>query len=174
MKLSNYQKKYSNSLRKATLCLLVKDRKILLAMKKRGFGQGKLNGVGGKVKKGEDIKQAAIRETQEEINVIPTSQKPVAALNFYFVNNPNDNQQVIVFLIEKWQGEPRESEEMKPYWYQQNQIPFEKMWADDQYWLPQILKGKIIIGDFLFENDKLLEKQIKTVIPPGIEPEFTG
>ena len=39
-----------------------KKDKVLLAMKKRGFGAGKWNGVGGKVKDGETIKQAAIRE----------------------------------------------------------------------------------------------------------------
>ncbi|MEK7504190.1 MAG: hypothetical protein AAB550_01680 [Patescibacteria group bacterium] len=36
-------------MKQATLCFLVKDNQILLAMKKRGFGVGKWNGVGGKV-----------------------------------------------------------------------------------------------------------------------------
>ena len=36
-------------MKQATLCLLVKDNEILLAMKKRGFGVGKWNGVGGKI-----------------------------------------------------------------------------------------------------------------------------
>lgn len=34
-----------------TLCLLKRDNKILLAMKKRGFGKGKYNGIGGKIEK---------------------------------------------------------------------------------------------------------------------------
>ena len=37
-------------LRQATICLLRKNDEVLLAMKKRGFGVGKWNGVGGKVK----------------------------------------------------------------------------------------------------------------------------
>lgn len=32
-----------------TLCLLKRNDEILLAMKKRGFGTGKYNGVGGKI-----------------------------------------------------------------------------------------------------------------------------
>jgi len=32
-----------------TLCLLRRNEEILLAMKKRGFGEGKYNGVGGKI-----------------------------------------------------------------------------------------------------------------------------
>ena len=36
-------------MRQSTLCLLLKEKEILLAMKKRGFGAGKCNGVGGKI-----------------------------------------------------------------------------------------------------------------------------
>ena len=39
-------------------------------MKKRGFGVGKINGVGGKVGKGETIETAAVREAHEEVGVI--------------------------------------------------------------------------------------------------------
>lgn len=34
-------------MKKVTIVFLVRDDKILLAMKKRGFGEGKWNGVGG-------------------------------------------------------------------------------------------------------------------------------
>ena len=44
-----------------TLCLLKKDNRILLAMKKRGFGEGKYNGVGGKIENGETPEEAMIR-----------------------------------------------------------------------------------------------------------------
>ena len=39
-----------------TLSLLKKDNKILLGMKKRGFGEGKYNGVGGKLKENENTR----------------------------------------------------------------------------------------------------------------------
>jgi 8-oxo-dGTP pyrophosphatase MutT (NUDIX family) len=37
------------------------DQKILLGLKKRGFGEGKWNGFGGKVHVNETIRQAAVR-----------------------------------------------------------------------------------------------------------------
>ena len=37
------------------------DKQILLGLKKRGFGEGKWNGFGGKVQPGESIAQGAIR-----------------------------------------------------------------------------------------------------------------
>lgn len=40
--------------------------RILLGLKKRGFGAGKWNGFGGKVEKGETIEAAALRELEEE------------------------------------------------------------------------------------------------------------
>ncbi|CAN0403706.1 unnamed protein product, partial [Ectocarpus sp. 8 AP-2014] len=39
---------------------------ILLGMKKRGFGEGKWNGFGGKVESGESVEEAAKRELMEE------------------------------------------------------------------------------------------------------------
>ena len=51
-----------------------KEKRILLAMKKRGFGEWKWNGVGGKLEGNETVQEAAVREAQEEISVIT---KPV-------------------------------------------------------------------------------------------------
>lgn len=53
-----------------TLLLLRKGNEILLAMKKRDFGVGKYNGIGGKLEENETPEMAMLRETKEEINVI--------------------------------------------------------------------------------------------------------
>ena len=44
----------------ATLVFMFKGDQILLAMKKRGMGEGKWNGPGGKLKTGEDPIEAAV------------------------------------------------------------------------------------------------------------------
>ena len=44
-----------------TLVLVVQPGRVLLGMKKRGFGVGKWNGFGGKVQPGESIEEAARR-----------------------------------------------------------------------------------------------------------------
>ena len=87
--LKHYIENYVN-LRNVTLCYLFdkKADRVLLAMKKRGFGAGKLNGVGGKVEKAESIEDALLRETREEINVNLKKFEKVAVINFYFKNNP--------------------------------------------------------------------------------------
>lgn len=151
-------------MRQATLLFLTKDNQILLAIKKRGFGQGRFNGVGGKPNPDENIFDTAIRETQEEIGVIPKNISQMATLDFYFKNKPEWNQQVLVFVTNDWEGDPTESEEMKPQWFKINKLPFENMWADDIFWLPQVLSGKKIKAEFTFgENDIILNKNINEI-----------
>jgi len=161
-KLADIKKFRTTPLRQATLCLLINDKQILLAMKKRGFAAGKWNGVGGKPEpKDKNIKATAKRETFEEITVTPRKLKKVAVLNFYFEIRTDWNQQVIVFLTHDWSGNPTETEEMAPAWFNLNEIPYDKMWNDDILWLPKVLNGKIVEGNFLFDEDqKILEHEV--------------
>ncbi len=69
--------------RQVSLVIPVSKGKLLLAMKKRGFGEGKWNGAGGKQKDGETIEETAIRECQEEINITPKKLEKVAIINFF-------------------------------------------------------------------------------------------
>lgn len=149
-----------------TLLLLRRDDQILLAMKKRGFGAGKWNGVGGKLEPGETVVQAMIRETEEEINVTPTSYHQVAELDFIQDADSDDpwHMYVYAYVADAWQGEPTESEEMAPQWYSIDQIPYKDMWDDDEFWMPRVIAGEKLTGRFIFDsNDRLTEHTIKTV-----------
>ena len=154
-------------MKKKTLSLLFlkKDNEILLAMKKRGFGEGRWNGVGGKVEDGESIEGAMIRETQEEIGVTPTEYEKVGDIRFdeYFKGEPT-LMHVHVFMASEWNGEPIESEEMAPKWVDVADIPYDDMWPDDPYWLPQVLEGKKISADFKLDaSDAIISHSIKEV-----------
>jgi len=157
------------SIQKTTLLFLYKpkEKKILLAMKKRSFGNGKWNGVGGKLEKGESIKGSLRRETQEEIIVIVKEDDmiQVATLDFFFKDNPGWNQQSHVFFTEKWEGEPAETEEMRPMWYDTDSLPFDSMWIDDPNWLPLVLQGKKLNATFNFNKtgDEILEMKIEEI-----------
>lgn len=146
-----------------TLLFLLRDSRVLLAMKKRGFGEGRWNGVGGKVDGNETIEQAMLRECQEEIRVTPLVFKNAGEITFNeFVGNNTSNLQVHVFTCTQWQGEPIETEEMAPLWFDMNDLPLKDMWSDDAYWLPQVLSGKRINAEFtLDENDEIVDYAVK-------------
>jgi len=141
-----------------TLLLVVKGDKILLAMKKKGFGQGRWNGVGGKVDSGETVTQAMLRETREEIGIVPTKYELVAINQFH--EKFKGEWCIIethIFLATEFTGEPTESDEMRPQWYSICDIPYNMMWPDDTYWLPRILAGEKLKCRFDFdENDKII------------------
>lgn len=139
----------------ATLVFLTRGNEMLLGLKKNGLGKGKLNGFGGKIETGETIEGAAARELREEcgIQADPRDLTRVARLEFFFPAKPEWNQVVYAFLAQRWRGEARETDEMKPIWFDTKAIPYAKMWADDAHWLPLVLQGKRVEAAFTFKDD---------------------
>ncbi len=138
-----------------TLCIVHQHGKILLGMKKRGFGQGRWNGFGGKVEVGESITQAAIRECQEEAGITPQNVLHRGTLLFLFPI-PQTAHEVYIFSSTSFTGTPRETVEMQPRWFSVQEIPWQKMWPDDQYWLPLLLAGKLFNGTFTFDAQETI------------------
>jgi 8-oxo-dGTP pyrophosphatase MutT (NUDIX family) len=140
-------------MKQATICYCLKDRQVLLGLKKKGFGQGKWNGYGGKLKAGETPSAAAVRELEEESGLVADSDKieQVALLNFSFDKIPVF--QCFVFLVREFQGNETETDEMSPKWFSLDNLPFKQMWVADRNWLPLILAGQKIISDINFNAE---------------------
>jgi 8-oxo-dGTP diphosphatase/2-hydroxy-dATP diphosphatase len=146
-----------------TLCLITKDHQVLLGMKKRGFGEGRWNGFGGKVAGGETIEEAAIRETKEEAGIDVLNLTEVGVLEFEFKGNPQILE-VHVFTTSEYTGSPSESEEMRPEWFDFDAVPYTLMWPDDKFWLPLVLAGKKIKGRFAFgPGDAIIEHHLEEI-----------
>ena len=139
----------------ATISFVLKNSQILLAMKKRGFGEGWWNGYGGKVESGEEVEHAAVRETEEEIKIVPTKIAEKGRIDFY-IKDENRHIRCHVFVITDYTGEPAETEEMRPQWFYFNEIPFDKMWIADRYWLPYLIEGKKFKAVFEMQDKKTL------------------
>lgn len=148
----------------ATLLFLERKEELLLAMKKRGFGEGKWNGVGGKVEAGETPEEGAVREANEEIGVTidPHSLTKVAEIKFRFDGKPEENILCHVYTAFKWEGEPVETEEMRPQWFTKETIPFDTMWAADRHWLSKMLLGEKRKWEITFTEDGSTALDIKS------------
>lgn len=149
-----------------TLVFLRDGDRILLAMKKRGFGHGRWNGLGGKLEPGETLEQAAVRECHEESGVTPRTLNLVAEHDFVQQSDAPEawHMYVYVYLCESWDGTPVETEEMAPQWFTLNQIPYKDMWEDDEYWLARVLDGQLLKGTFTFdEHDRMTSHDVTQV-----------
>ena len=141
-----------------------KNKRILLGLKKRGFGKGKWNGFGGKVEAGETINKDARRELFEEAGILAGKLEKVGLINFRFIEEVEEILEIHFLRILSFYGMPRETEEMRPEWFDINSIPYNRMWADDKYWMPLFLEGKKFKGDILFKDqDTILENGLVVV-----------
>ncbi len=152
----------------STLVFLRRNEEVVLAMKKRDLGKGKWNGAGGKVNPDESVLQAAIRETKEEIGVTPIKLEQTALLNIYYIDKQQPEVwEIHVFICTEWEGEPQESEEMRPQWFKLDNLPFQDMWPDDNYWLLKALTDEKVIGDFIFRDGKILSYKMAPMPSPN-------
>lgn len=141
---------------RATLVYVLSNHSVLLIKKLRGIGKGKVNAPGGKVEPGETVQECAIRELEEEVGLQASSVRFGASLKFLDLET-EFSLEGYAFLVHDFSGNPRGSPEADPFWCSRDSVPYERMWEDDRYWLPYVLAGERVSGEFLFVNDKLKE-----------------
>lgn len=134
-----------------TLAIIENKNMALLAMKKRGFGEGWWNGYGGKVQDNESIDQAMVRELQEESGLIAKQYRERAVIEFFF-NGTDKEVEMHVFEVSDYEGELEETEEMAPKWFFKSEIPFDQMWPADKNWMPLFFEGKDFYGRAVFDG----------------------
>ncbi|KAJ3172017.1 Nudix (Nucleoside diphosphate linked moiety X)-type motif 1 [Geranomyces variabilis] len=147
------------------------NRRVLLGMKKRGFGVGLWNGFGGKVEPGETIEQGARREVQEECGLVCGALRRAGVLWFEFGTDPMGLECHLYVGDVDAEAEGTETEEMRPQWFPAESVPFELMWADDSIWWPYVLSNRPFSAAFWFGEDKktILRQKVELVeaLPAG-------
>ena len=144
-------------------------QQILLGVKQRGFGQGKVVGFGGKLEEGETVAEGAARELYEEtgLSVAPDQLDEVAVLTFHFPARPDWGHHIHVFLARAWTGEPVGSEEITAEWHDLDAIPYDKMWDDARLWLPRILAGERLQATFTYADDNETVREYYFTVAPA-------
>jgi 8-oxo-dGTP pyrophosphatase MutT (NUDIX family) len=142
----------------ATVCLVIKNNQVLLGLKTKKIGAGRRNGYGGGIEDGESIKEATIRELEEETGkkvgniFITTSQENLEKVAVvYFENTKSDGTSFVCrvhfFIVRKWEGEAIETDEMiDPKFFDIGNLPLNEMLPADSEYFPLILQGKKVIA----------------------------
>ncbi|MFO8064417.1 MAG: 8-oxo-dGTP diphosphatase [Spirochaetota bacterium] len=145
---------------RAVIVFIRYDGHLLLIHKKRGLGQGKINGPGGRLEEGESYLEAAVRETQEEVGLTPSGLYRGADLSFSFADGYSLYAEV--FLATGYTGTLISTDEADPFWCPIDEVPYENMWEDDRLWLPLMLNGSYVSGRFEFDGDAMTSHHITT------------
>lgn len=149
---------------KCVLCYILRDnngeKEVLLIEKKKGFGAGKLTGPGGHIEDEETSFEACIREIKEEVGLTLNSPKMIGAVNF---NIPSQNGiKGYIFVCDSFEGTPIETDEAKPFWAPVSDLPWDKMFQDDEHWLPTAIEGKSFDFYATFDDeDKLVDYSLE-------------
>ncbi|HNX36290.1 MAG TPA: 8-oxo-dGTP diphosphatase [Kiritimatiellia bacterium] len=138
----------------AVLMFIRRGGQVLLIVKKRGLGHGKINAPGGRLEPGETLEQAAVRETQEEVGLTPFNPRGAGRLDFAFTDGYS--LRCHVFTADAYAGILTETDEADPFWCDEADIPYERMWADDRLWIPLMLEGRRFDAQFVFDGDRML------------------
>jgi len=127
---------------------------LLLIRKKRGLGAGNFSAPGGRLEAGETPEQAAVRETQEEVGLTPLGLRAAGRLDFAFTDGYA--LRCHVYTAEACEGTLTETDEAAPFWCDEADIPYGRMWSDDRLWIPLMLQGRRFDAQFVFEGDLML------------------
>ncbi len=136
------------------VCYIRQNGRVLLQFKTPGrFGSGWWNAPGGKVLDGETPEQGAVRETREETSMDVSNLRDHGKITFYFGDTTEPEYFLHVFSTAHFSGEPRDSEEGRLEWFDENALPYDDMWPDDHIWLPDLLAGRSFRGTFRLTAD---------------------
>ena len=136
-----------------------KLQKLLLIIKKKGLGQGKVSAPGGRLEPGESFLEAVIRECREEVSTVPVRLEKRMELHFQFTSGYALYGEA--FFTDSWEGEALSSDEAEPFWCDLDKIPWDNMWEDDRRWLPLALEGKKLRGFYVFDDDRMLSEKLE-------------
>ena len=103
---------------------------------------GKYNGLGGKMKAGEDVFTCMAREIREESGLECAAMELRGTINWTGFGPHGEDWLGFIFLIREYEGEPQyKNEEGDLLWHPVDRLLELPMWEGDKYFLPLVFDG---------------------------------
>lgn len=132
-------------------------QEVLLARKTAKIGIGLYNGIGGGVENGETIDQAAVRETQEEVDIVvePAHLERCALIYCHNYNKRGESFvcKLYVYTAASFSGEPKvqsDSGLRDLAWFAVTRLPLGEMMFGDREWARRVLSGQRLMGEIFY------------------------
>lgn len=116
---------------------------------------GKYNGLGGKLKPGEDVQACMIREIQEEAGIKCREMQLRGTVNWPGFGPDGENWLGFIFLVTGFTGIPKtKNEEGELAWHPLASLSSLPMWEGDRYFLPLVFDDnpRLFHGHLPYEN----------------------
>ena len=136
----------------ATICHVLRGRKLLLNKASRGISVGKWNAPGGKSERGESPEACARREVMEETGLRVSDLFYHGALTFMMDGGKTRHTIAHLFSTRRARGRARSSDEGRVKWFPLDALPYGEMWEDDQLWVPLMLRGLKFDATFTYDE----------------------
>ena len=127
----------------------IENHKFLMIKHQRGINKGCMNFPGGKKEPFETMEECVVRETFEETGLKIENPVQVGYIEF-----PTKDFYVYVFRSTKFTGSIHEkADEVNVFWVDEDEIPYEQMREADKNFLPEIISGKYVKRQFIYDDD---------------------
>lgn len=118
-------------MRRVTLlfCVDLESQRVLLGLKKTGFGTERIVGIGGGIENLETPAEAAVRELLEETGLVVTAEdlRDAGRPEFRFIGKPAWDMIADLFVAHVWSGTALETPEIAPIWCDLDALPWAQM-----------------------------------------------
>ena len=148
----------------ATLCYIIdkkKDSTLMLhrIKKENDYHQGKWNGLGGKLDKGESPEECAIREIKEESGLTVKNPSLKGFITFPDFDGVDD-WYVFVYSFNEFEGELIDSPEGKLEWIPNDKLTSLNLWEGDKIFLEWVFRDKIFSAKFNYDKGRFVDYSV--------------
>lgn len=140
----------------ATLCYVIKDGKTLMlhrVKKKNDVHEGKWNGLGGKLERGETPEECVTREVKEEAGLDIVNPRLHGFITFPMFDGVKD-WYVFVFTASEFSGEIIDSDEGRLEWIDNDKLLKLNLWEGDRIFIPWLFSKKFFSAKFTYVDGK--------------------
>lgn len=128
--------------------------------KENDIHEGKWNGLGGKLERGETPEECIRREIREESGLLIENPQLRGILTFPGFDEEND-WYVFVFLIKQFSGDLVESPEGELQWIPDSRLLNLNLWEGDHYFLEWLRGGRFFSGKFIYKSGRLRQHSVE-------------
>jgi 8-oxo-dGTP diphosphatase len=153
-----------DQVKETTLCLIVKDDKVLMMLrnkKKQDVHLNKYNGLGGRVESGESKLDCVLREVYEEAGIILTNFHYVGKVTFKNFGYKIGKEIMYSYVAYDYLNEIGDCDEGELVWIHKDQVLDLPLWEGDQYFLMHIINNEPFKGYLHYDGDQVVNHRIE-------------